>query len=222
MGTAFFEHSGRGQGRRGAAPRSGTWIGVWSAFDGDRIVGTFRSFPTEITAPGRGASRRRRSPRSRSCRTIDGEESCAGWSPRSTPRPAIAARWRRSSMRPSTRSTAASGTAPACIEATWSLDAATARFHGEPSGSVEIVPLDAAIARRVHRRVRAVAVRGAGEIRRLPYRWDYQFALRTSDWTDKPSTGVRRAPSQRQPARSTATFATTPRRTGSGASRGPR
>ena len=42
---------------------------VWAAFDGPRIVGSFRSFATELTVPAGAGSRRRASPVSASLPT---------------------------------------------------------------------------------------------------------------------------------------------------------
>ena len=157
---------------------------VWSAFDGDRLVSTFRSFPTEITVPGCGSvaatgiasvsvkpDHRRRG----IMRAMVAKEHAAA-----RDRGEVAALLYAAEYPIYGRFGYGSG----CIEATWSLEAANARFHREPTGTVELVTLDAAsrdVCIDVYERWRA---RRPGEIHRLPYRWDYAFNVRISAWGD--------------------------------------
>jgi predicted N-acetyltransferase YhbS len=54
MNTGFLEHTDLEKTEKFAEELRQLWDldRVWAAFDGDRLVGTFRSFPTQLTVPG--------------------------------------------------------------------------------------------------------------------------------------------------------------------------
>ena len=54
MNTGFLEHVDAEKTEKVAEELRQLWDleRVWAAFDGDRLVGTFRSFATQLTVPG--------------------------------------------------------------------------------------------------------------------------------------------------------------------------
>jgi predicted acetyltransferase len=179
MSSAFFEHF---DAEAVADELRQNWDldRLWSAFDGDRIVSTFRSWATEITVPGSA-----RLPAT----AIASVSVAPDYRRRGILRRMMAAEHEAARDRGEVAALLYAaeypiygrfGYGPACLEATWSLDAATARFHGEPSGSVEIVRPDEAIRDTIIGVFEAWRARQPGEIQRLAYRWDYALGLRTS------------------------------------------
>ena len=157
---------------------------VWAAFDRDRLVGTFRTFGTELTTPGCA----RLPATALSAVSVMPDHRRRGLLRRMVATEHAAAR---------ERGEAASilyaaeypiygrfGYGPACLEATWSLSTMATTFVGEPSGSVEIAPAGEATRDASFAAFDAWRVRCPGEIRRLDYHWDYEFGLRSLDDED--------------------------------------
>jgi predicted acetyltransferase len=153
---------------------------VWAAFDGKRLVGTFRSFGTELTVPG--------------CARLPGT-ALSSVSVRPDYRRQGILRGMVAAEHAAARDRGEAvgllyaseypiygrfGYGPACVEATWSLDSRATAFLGDASGSVEIVPADTASRDASIAVFEAWRARSPGEIRRIDYRWDYQFGIRVS------------------------------------------
>ena len=157
---------------------------VWAAFDGDRLVGTFRSFATQLTVPG--------------CAQVPGTaltavSVMADHRRQGILRAMVAAEHEAARDRGEVLALLYSaeypiygrfGYGPATEEVTWTLDALAAEFHGEPTGSVEFVPPSEATRDEMIRVFEAQRARSVGEVARVPYRWDYALALRRSAWGD--------------------------------------
>jgi predicted acetyltransferase len=157
---------------------------VWAAFDGDRICGTFRSWPTEITVPG-GA-------------TIPGAAVAAvGVLPthrrRGILRALVAAE--HSAMRERGEAVGllyASlypiygrfGYGPACRDAMWTVDVHATDVAIASSGRVELVEVSEDARDRITDVFEAWRRRQVGEIRRRDYSWDYDLGLRPTVWGD--------------------------------------
>jgi predicted acetyltransferase len=162
---------------------------TWAAFDDGRLVSTFRSFATELTVPGLG-----RLPGSAiAAVAVMPHRRRRGLLRRMVAAEHAAARDRGEAV---ALLYAAEypiygrfGYGPACQEATWTLDALGAAFHGEPAGSVEFAPADASTRDEMIRVFEAWRHRSVGEILRPAYRWDYGLGLRASGWDDKPWRG---------------------------------
>jgi predicted acetyltransferase len=157
---------------------------VWGAFEGGRIVGTLRTWGTELTVPGRGRikgsavtsvavlpTHRRRGILSRMVAT---EHAAA------RERGEVAALLYASEFPIYGRF----GYGPATRAATWTLDARATGFHpsGDDGGFVDFIPTDEAgeaIARDVFEAWRA---RQPGEIWRRPITWQADFGRVGSAW----------------------------------------
>jgi predicted acetyltransferase len=155
---------------------------VWAAFDGDRIRGTFRTWPTEVTVPG-GA-------------TIPASAV--------TNVTVMPTHRRRGLMRGMTLAEHAAtrergevaallyaaeypiygrfGYGPACLEAKWALDATSTTFIGEGADGVDIVPPTEEMRDALKSIYDAWRTRQAGEIRRRDDRWDFELGLREDGW----------------------------------------
>ena len=154
---------------------------VWAAFDGKQLVGTFRSFDTDLTVPG--------------CARLPGTALSSvsvrpDYRRRGILRGMVAAEHAAARERGEAVGLLYAseypiygrfGYGPGCVEATWSLDTTATAFLGEPSGSVEIVPADTASRDASIAVFEAWRARTPGEIRRIDYRWDYQFGVRVSN-----------------------------------------
>ena len=154
---------------------------AWAAFDGSRLVGTFRSWATELTLPGgvqvpaaavtnvtvlpthrrRGILRAMAAAEHASAR--ERGEAAAILYAAEYP---IYGRF---------------GYGPACRIATWTLDTQGPEFRRPAAGTVELVsPADA---REPMKRVfDAWRAQHAGEIARRDYRWDFELGLRDRAW----------------------------------------
>jgi predicted acetyltransferase len=154
---------------------------AWSAFEGNRIVGTFRTWGTEITVPG-------------------GAQIPASAVTNVTVLPTHRRRGALRSMADREHRTARErgeqvallyaaeypiyghfGYGPACRMGTWTLDALAARFIGPATGGIELVAPDAArtILPGLYDAWRD---RQPGEIRRRDFRWDFDLGLRDTAW----------------------------------------
>lgn len=153
------------------------------AFDGAQIVGTFRSFETELTIPGLA-----RVPATAiSAVSVLPTHRRGGILRQFMAREHAAARERGDAV---SILYAAEypiygrfGYGPATTTATWTLTTAGTRFAG-PSGGVELVrPADAVpILQAVYE---ADRIRRPGEILRRDYRWQFDLGLRESSWGER-------------------------------------
>lgn len=153
-----------------------------AAFDGDRMCGTFRSFPTELTVPGGGClpgsaivavsvlpTHRRRGV----MRAMVANEHAAA----------------RERGEPLALLHAAEypiygrfGYGPACRGAAWTVDTRGTTFHGPVLSGVEIVGPNLAVRDAMIEVHEAWRRRQPGEIRRRDYTWDFDLGLRPSAW----------------------------------------
>lgn len=74
------------------------------------------------------------------------------------------------------------GYGPGCREAIWTLDTHGARFHGAPTGRLELVKADMDAVAAMKGVFEAWRVRQPGEIWRRDFRWEYDIGLRESAW----------------------------------------
>lgn len=172
--------------------------GLWSleraigAFDGLRVVGTFRSFDTELTVPGPA----RLPATAISAVTVLPTHRRRGILRQFIAREHDAARERGDAV---SLLYAAEypiygrfGYGPATTTATWTLTTARTRFTG-PIGGVELArPADALpVLQAVFD---ADRLRRPGEIRRHEYRWQFDLGLRDTSWGErwKGNVAVRR------------------------------
>ena len=155
---------------------------VWAAFDGDAMVGTFRSWATEVTVPGGRQlpaaavtvvtvlpSHRRRG----ILRAMVAAEHAA-----IRERGEALALLYASEYPIYTRF----GYGPGCRLATWTIDTRSTSFHGDRVGSVQLAkanPETRDIIRGLHDTWRR---RWSGEIGRREYVWDYDLGLLESSW----------------------------------------
>src|SRR5262245_47455082 len=153
---------------------------VWAAFDGSRMVGTFRTFGTDLTTQG-GAQI--------PTTALSSVSVMPDYRRRGILRRMVAAEHAAARERGEAIAILYAaeyqiygrfGYGPACTEATWTLDTRSTGFVGEPTGSVEIATADEASRDASIAVFDAWRARCPGEIRRLAYRWDYQFGIRVS------------------------------------------
>lgn len=76
------------------------------------------------------------------------------------------------------------GYGPAIQSGTWVLDATATAFHGADPGGVSIEKPSAAIVEELSAVGEAWRRAHPGEIRRRPYRWEFDLGLRQSAWGD--------------------------------------
>lgn len=157
---------------------------TWAAFDGDRICGTFRSWPSELTVPG-GVRLPASAVSSVTVRPTHRR--------RGILRSMIGAEHRAMRDQGETVGLLHASEYPiygrfgygvACREATWTLDTGATAFHGEPVGSVDLVTIDTTALETVKGVFDAWRAQTPGEIRRRDVAWEYDLALRTSAWGD--------------------------------------
>lgn len=155
---------------------------TWAAFDGGRICGTFRSWATELTLPG-GA---RLPAAAVSAVTVLPTHRRQGILRAMVAAEHAAIRERGEAVALLHASEypiyGRFGYGPACREATWTLDARVTGFHGQATGSVELVRADAASRDAIRAVFEAWRERQAGEIRRRDVRWDFELGLRDPGW----------------------------------------
>jgi predicted acetyltransferase len=171
---------------------------VWAAWDGEAVVGTFRSFPTELTVPG--------------CDRLPASAMAAvavvpDRRRQGILRRLVAAEHAEARERGEAVAVlyAASygiygrfGYGPGTRLVTWTIQSHGARFRGEPEGSVALMPTDEVARDAIIPIFEQWRARHPGEIARLPSRWDVALGLRRSAWEDKPWRGflaVHRDPS---------------------------
>jgi predicted acetyltransferase len=187
--AAYFDAMSTGFLFRPDIPRlaedvKGTWDleRVWGAFDGGRIRGTFRSWPTELTVPGGAAIR----------------------AAAVTNVTVLPTHRRRGLMRGMTLAEHAAardrgevaallyaaeypiygrfGYGPACREAKWALDATSTTFIGDRPDGVDLVTPSADTRDTMKGVYEAWRTRQAGDIRRRDDRWDFELGLREDGW----------------------------------------
>jgi predicted acetyltransferase len=155
---------------------------LWAAFEGDRIAGTFRSWPTELTVPGGQCL-----PAS----AISAVTVLPTHRRRGILRSMIATEHAAMRDRGEVLGLLHSaeypiygrfGYGPGCPIVTWTLNARTTAFHDNPPGTIEFVlPSDST--REMMKRVfDAWRVGQPGEIRRRDYGWDFDLGLRETGW----------------------------------------
>ncbi len=157
---------------------------AWTALEGETIVGTLRSWATEITVPG-GAQL----PGSAiAAVTVRATHRRRGILRRMMTAEHAGARERGEAV---TLLYAAEypiygrfGYGPACQIATWELATKNARFQRAATGAVEFVRPSPEVRDEMVRVHEAWRVGQPGEIRRRIYNWDYDLGLRPSAWGD--------------------------------------
>jgi predicted acetyltransferase len=158
---------------------------VWAAFVDGRPVSTFRTFATELTVPGLA----RLPATGVSAVTVQPDHRRRGLLRRMVAAEHAAARDRGEAFALLYAAEYAIygrfGYGPAVLEATWTLDAAGAVFHAEPGGSVEIMPRDTSTRDACEAVYEAHRARTVGEIKRVAYRWDFEFGLRIAAARDE-------------------------------------
>jgi predicted acetyltransferase len=155
---------------------------TWGAFDGARMVGTYRSWATEVTLPG-GA------------RLPAAAESGVSVLPTHRRRGILRAMVAAEHAAARDRGEAVGllyaaeypiygrfGYGPGTQEATWTLDARAATFVEASTGSVEVVRPDETARDGMMAVFEAWRLRTTGEIQRRDYRWDFDLALRPDHW----------------------------------------
>ena len=155
---------------------------TWAAFDGDRICGTFRSWDTELTLPGLA-------------RLPAAAVSAVTVSPthrrRGILRQMIAAEHGAMRERGETIGLLYAseypiygrfGYGPAVRDATWTIDTRATTFHAEARGTIEIVKPDPVSRDAIAAVFETWRHRQPGEIRRRPYRWDFELSLLETSW----------------------------------------
>ena len=153
-----------------------------AAFDGARVVGTFRSFASELTVPGGG-----RLPAA----AVAAVSVLPTHRRRGILRAMIAAE--HDAMR--ARGEAVGllyaaeypiygrfGYGPGVAAASWTLDTAGTAFQLEARGSMELVTPGEASRDAIREVFEAWRMRQAGEIKRRDYRWDFDLGLRETAW----------------------------------------
>jgi predicted acetyltransferase len=158
---------------------------VWLAFDADRVVGTLRSFPTEVTIPGG-----RRLPAA--------AVSAVTVLPTFRRRGIMTGLAAREHGALRERGEAAAllyaaeygiygrlGYAPGTRQVEYTIDARATRFRGEPVGTVELVPAAPAVRDACAVVFDEWRLRQPGEIRRRETSWDRAFGLREEPWGER-------------------------------------
>jgi predicted acetyltransferase len=181
MSTGFLE---RPDVTRVAEEVAGLWDlqRTWAAFDGPRVAGTFRSWATEMTLPG-GARL--------AAAAISGVTVLPTHRRRGILRQMVATEHAAIRERDEAISLLYAseypiygrfGYGPATDVAKWTLHTAGVAFRGDPAGSVELVPVDAAtrdVMKGVHDAWRRM---NPGDIRRRDAIWDFDLGLVETSW----------------------------------------
>jgi predicted acetyltransferase len=161
---------------------------TWGAFDGDRVAGTFRSWPTELTLPGGG-----RLPAA----AVSAVTVMPTYRRRGVLRAMVSAEHGAMRERGDVVSILYSseypiygrfGYGPATKAATWTLDTHATQFKHELSGSIEIAPANQETRDTIRTVFDTHRLRQPGEIRRRDWSWDFDLNLREPVW-DPPWKG---------------------------------
>jgi predicted acetyltransferase len=155
---------------------------AWAAFDGGQVVGTYRTWATELTVPG-GA----RIPGA----AVTNVTVLPTHRRRGVLRGMVAAEHAASRERGEAVALLYAseypiygrfGYGPGCFEAVWTLDARATAFHREPAGTVELVTPNEETRDVIMGVYDAWRVEHHGEIRRRDVSWDFDLGLRESAW----------------------------------------
>lgn len=156
----------------------------YAAIDGSNVVATFRSFATELTVPGGGLLQ---------ASAIAGVGVVPTHRRRGLLRRLVAAEHAGARERGDVVGLLNASEYPiygrfgygvGCRSATWTLDARSTRFHGEPTGTIEAVAPDEAglaVLMGIYEGARLARV---GEIRRREYVWRMQLGIDPDPWED--------------------------------------
>lgn len=156
---------------------------VWGAFEGGTVVGTTRTWATELTLPG-GV----RLPASAVAGvTVRPTHRRRGILTRMMTAEHAAARERGEAVALLYASEyqiyGRFGYGPACHETTWTVDASATGTHvPAAAGSIEFATPSAELRDAIKGVFEAWRIRQAGEIRRRDFTWDYDLGLRESVW----------------------------------------
>ncbi len=155
---------------------------AWAAIDGGRVVGTFRSWGTEITVPGGG----RLPAAAVSGVTVLPTHRRQGLLRRLVDHEHGAMRDRGEALSILHASEypiyGRFGYGMAVREATWSVETDNPAFHGTAAGSVELVRPDGGVRTDLEGVFEAWRARQPGEIRRRPVSWEFELGLREEFW----------------------------------------
>ncbi len=158
---------------------------TWGAFDGDRVCGTFRSWATELTAPGGS----RLSASAIAAVTVLPTHRRRGILTGLVAAEHAAIRERGEAVGVLYASEypiyGRYGYGPGCRVATWTLDAGATEFHGAPTPGVELALPGPETRDAMAAVFEAWRARQAGEIRRRPFRWDDELGLIDSPWGER-------------------------------------
>lgn len=155
---------------------------AWAAFDRDRVTGTFRTWPTELTVPGGG-----RLPGA----AVTNVTVLPTHRRRGILRAMVAAEHAASRERGEAVALLYASEYPiygrfgygaACLDSTWTLTTRATTFHGAPSGTVELAKPGEDTRDIIKGVYEAWRVQRAGEIRRREFFWDFDLGLRESAW----------------------------------------
>jgi len=155
---------------------------VWAGFDGDRVRGTLRTWPTELTLPGRA-----RVPGSALTNVT-----------------VLPTHRRQGIMRGMLMASHAAarergdvvgllyaaeypiygrfGYGPACRTATWTVDALATSFHGSEAAGVDFAPANEATREVIKGVFEAWRATQPGEVRRRDFGWDFDLGIREDGW----------------------------------------
>src|SRR3954452_789998 len=156
---------------------------TWLAFDGTRVVGTFRSWPTEITVPGL----QRLPAAAVAAVTVLPTHRRQGILTRLAASEHAAMRERGEALGLLYASEfeiyGRFGYGPATRHGTWTVTTTrTTLVPGEDAGSIELVTADATVRDAVIDLYDRWRVTQPGEIRRRPFTWDYRLGLAEEAW----------------------------------------
>jgi predicted acetyltransferase len=181
MSVAFLEHLST-EGAADQLARVWDLNRTWAAFDGAAIVGTFRSWATELTVPGG--------------RRLDAA-AIAGVTVRPTHRRQGILRRLLAAEHDAIRERGEAvgilyaseypiygrfGYGVGCRRAAWTLSTAATRFLPEATGTVELIEPSEAARDQLIEVFDAWRARQPGEIRRRPFTWDMDTGLKETPW----------------------------------------
>jgi predicted acetyltransferase len=181
MSVAFLEHLST-DGVAAQLARVWDLNRTWAAFDGAAIVGTFRSWATELTVPGG---------------TRLDAAAIAGVTVRPTHRRRGVLRQLLAAEHDAIRERGEAvgilyaseypiygrfGYGVGCRRAAWTLSTAATRFLPEATGTVELVEPSEAARDQLIEVFDAWRARQPGEIRRRPFTWDMDTGLKETPW----------------------------------------
>lgn len=155
---------------------------AWAAFEGNRVVGTFRTWATELTVPGAG-----RLPGA----AVTNVTVLPTHRRRGVLRGMVAAEHAASRERGEAVALLDAsewpiygrfGYGPGCFDSTWTLNAEATSFHGDHAGTVELATANAETRDLIKGVYEAWRLEHPGEIRRRDFSWDLDLGLRETAW----------------------------------------